>query len=406
MLRQINFYSICFAFGLSVLLILAGSRYTDNANYRPVSESHRNVRNFLRIVNDDEVYQPQTIKPYDDAEKVIELQRLKIEAELSHYNLSGTGHKLKELVPEAGGRPVRSMIVSTWRSGTTFLGEILNAIPGNFYHYEPLLKYDIIQIRGPPHADDALTLLNNMFKCNFHGMDDYFEFGREHSYQFSHNTRLWDHCKYKRALCVDSNFTTRFCKLFPFQSMKVVRLRLRLIEDILQDKELSNLKAVLLVRDPRGAMQSRQHREWCLPAPDCWSPELMCADMISDYVALTRLQKKFPNRVTVVRYEDFSLNVTSETRRLLSFLGLSMSTALEEFLQTHTNKEGVGVSSTFRVSHEVPFKWRNVLKYEYVSQIQDVCSEAMELWGYRPAHNRSHMQSEHFVPIGPYRVAL
>lgn len=243
MLRRVNFYSICIAFGLSVLLILAGSRYTDNTVYRPSTESRRNIRNFLKIDDgEDSLLQPIPTNPDDGSpnlDKIIEKTRSKIKTELWNYNFSHTKgvEKIESLLMESGGQPLRSLIISTWRSGTTFLGEVLNAVPGNFYHYEPLLNYEIIQIRGPPYADRALTTIKNMLKCNYDGMEEYFEYGKKHLHQFSHNTRLWDHCKYKKELCFDSIFTSRYCKLFPFQSMKVVRVRLRLIEDILQDKE-------------------------------------------------------------------------------------------------------------------------------------------------------------------------
>lgn len=242
MLRRVNFYSICFAFGLSVLLILAGSRYADNTYYRPSMESRRNVRTFLKVEDGDENFmQPIPSNPYDgvpNIEKIIEKTRSKIKFELSTYNFSYSGARdLEDLVMESGGRPLQSVIISTWRSGTTFLGEVLNAIPGTFYHYEPLLKHGIVQIRGPPDSNQALSTIKDMLKCNFYGLDDYFEYGKTHLNQFSHNTRLWDHCKYKKHLCYDADFTSRFCKLFPFQSMKVVRVRLRLIQELLDDKE-------------------------------------------------------------------------------------------------------------------------------------------------------------------------
>ncbi|GBP85705.1 hypothetical protein EVAR_58748_1 [Eumeta japonica] len=161
-----------------------------------------------------------------DVNGIFERTRYKIRFELSNYNFSNANgiKKLEDLLIEEGGRPLRSLIVSTWRSGTTFLGEVLNAIPGNFYHYEPLLKYEIIQIRGPPYADEALNTLK----------------------------------KYVQML---------------------------------------NLKVVFLVRDPRGVMQSRQHRNFCQPAPDCWQPQLLCADMVNDYTATIRLQKSYPGQL-------------------------------------------------------------------------------------------------------------
>ena len=34
----------------------------------------------------------------------------------------------------------RILILTTWRSGSTFLGELLSMIPGTFYSFEPLLE--------------------------------------------------------------------------------------------------------------------------------------------------------------------------------------------------------------------------------------------------------------------------
>lgn len=408
MLRKVNFYSICVAFGLSVLLILAGSRYTDNTNYRPVSESRRNIKNFLKVEDVDEnLMQPIPTNPYDgspDIEKILDKTKLKIKHELSTYNFTVSGvQKLEDLLMESGGKPIRSLIISTWRSGTTFLGEVLNAVPGNFYHYEPLLNYGIIQIRGTPESDKALKSIKKMFQCDFSDMEDYFEYGKSHWHQFSHNTRLWDHCKYKKELCIDANFTSRFCKLFPFQSMKVVRVRLRLIKELLEDKEL-NLKVILLIRDPRGVLQSRQHRNFCQPSPDCWKPELLCADMISDYVAAGRLIQQFPDKFLALRYEELALTPDSTSYDLLKFLRLGITQSVDEFLHSHTNIEVAGVSSTFRVSRDVPFRWKNVLDFDYVDEIQMTCKEAMSLWGYRMAQNATQMTSKDFNPLDQYSI--
>jgi hypothetical protein len=54
-------------------------------------------------------------------------------------------------------------------------------------------------------------------------------------------------------------FLCRFCPLFPFQSIKTVRLRLNLTKALVEDHSL-NVKVLLLVRDPRGTIQSRKHR--------------------------------------------------------------------------------------------------------------------------------------------------
>lgn len=65
---------------------------------------------------------------------------------------------------------MRSIIIATWRSGSTFLGDILNSVPGNYYHYEPLLDHGIVQIRGPPKSLQALRYLKQLLNCNYTNM--------------------------------------------------------------------------------------------------------------------------------------------------------------------------------------------------------------------------------------------
>ena len=104
----------------------------------------------------------------------------------------------------------------------------------------------------------------------------------------------------------------RFCPLFPIQSIKTVRLRLNLTRSLVEDPSL-NVKVLLLVRDPRGTMQSRKHRVeikkkkmylnivkqevgWCPGNPDCDDPARLCGDLVSDYQAFKQLSKEFPGR--------------------------------------------------------------------------------------------------------------
>lgn len=63
-----------------------------------------------------------------------------------------------------------------------------------------------------------------------------------------------------------------------------------------------NVKILYLVRDPRGTLQSRKHREWCPGNQDCYDPVRLCSDLISDYSAAIRFQRKFPDRFKYVKF--------------------------------------------------------------------------------------------------------
>lgn len=53
--------------------------------------------------------------------------------------------------------PVRVVVSSTWRSGSTLLGEVLAAHPGAYYHYEPLMPYGLQQL-GPSTGIQVVIL--------------------------------------------------------------------------------------------------------------------------------------------------------------------------------------------------------------------------------------------------------
>lgn len=324
-------------------------------------------------------------------------QKLMHEFTLRHDYESSSSGNFSKYIPEKGGIPLRSIIVTTWRSGSTFLGDVLNSIPTNYYHYEPLLDYEIIQIRGPPLAEKALKRLKDLLTCNYASIDEeYLEYGQEHTWLFTHNTRLWNWCQLKPHVCWLPKFLTPFCKLFPFQSMKVVRLRLSLFEEILQDPML-NVKILYLVRDPRGTLQSRKHREWCPGNQDCYDPVRLCSDLISDYSAAIRFQRKFPDRFKIFRYEDLSLKPYERVENIMNFFGFGMHSSVIQYLDTHTKVNYGGVSSTYRDSKSAPFHWRNDLTFEEVESIQHACKSAMKLWGYALSYNETHQKS--FNPV-------
>ena len=79
-----------------------------------------------------------------------------------------------------------SQISTTWRSGSTFLGDVLLAHPATYYHYEPLIHYGIKQVRSGLLdgllAEDAIRVLKNVLNCNYN------ELGR-------HRTVCWIICQ-------------------------------------------------------------------------------------------------------------------------------------------------------------------------------------------------------------------
>ena len=244
MSRRVNLIgigTITLSFFILIFFATKNNYYDGNE-----SDGHTKVSKTYILASDGQQQVTQNLSVTID--DVLNYQRNVIaEDEMKYYEFPNgkfdvEAKNLQELTPETGGNPMRSIIVTTWRSGSTFLGDVLNAMPGNYYHYEPLLNFDIIQIRGPPHERTALENLRRLLKCNYTGMDmdDYLEYGKTHKYLFTHNSRLWSQCQMFPKFCFKPKFLEPFCSLFPLQSMKVVRLRMRIAAKLLQDSRWDN----------------------------------------------------------------------------------------------------------------------------------------------------------------------
>ena len=241
MMWRLKICTISVAFGLNALMVVIGTSYAETLITK---ECYPNDTPGQNNTQDE-------INSYIN--NFIEEVRSKIKHETSNYNFSQSGvHNLQDLVLESGGQPLRTLVVSTWRSGSNFLGDLVAKIfPSSYSMFEPFLVYRIKMFKTPKEVNKALGVLKRILDCKFEGFDDYFDFAREildgKWLKFnSHNPTRYRttslqyslECKNdnKGELCYNDEFTSRLCKLHPFQSVKIIKLRLEHIEEILDDQ--------------------------------------------------------------------------------------------------------------------------------------------------------------------------
>ena len=214
------------------------------------------------------------------------------------------------------------------------------------------------------------------------------------------------------AACFMPNLNTSLCPRFPIHLIKTVRVRLGQVIRMMNDDGVfkENLKMVVLIRDPRGVMNSRNTMDWCASSP-CKDTHSLCEGMEQDYDDAMTLKQKDPEKIHLVRYEDLSLDPFGVTDEILSFLKLPMMPQVENFLETHTGsnrqetalKKGQNVtfkeikeamedkanpySTTAANSRAVPFLWTQTMAEEKMFEVQNVCKKAMDLYGYKRLKN-------------------
>ncbi|XP_022710111.1 carbohydrate sulfotransferase 1-like [Varroa jacobsoni] len=237
----------------------------------------------------------------------------------------------------------RIVIVAYFRSGSSFLGEILQTPPSSFYHFEPLHISGAHRIRKGISTKTSIGVTSD-----------------------------------ERGLFVPPIFPKIFAKV-----MKLVRLPLlQTIELIARDPDFTNTTTIVhLVRDPRGIIASRSALGWCQ-----FRCNTLCSE-ISEDVQVFENFKKFFNGVDViqVKFEEFASDPFNETRRLFERLGLKYGRSTEKYLLSHTTDDDShnGPLSTRRYSKNVASKWKQMLSFRNILEIQNTCGSLITQLGYR-----------------------
>ncbi|XP_063289371.1 carbohydrate sulfotransferase 4-like [Pelobates fuscus] len=333
------------------------------------------------------------------------------------------------------GKNVHVLIVSSWRSGSSFLGSIFNNHPDVFYMFEPghpvwmKLLNETAELLHYPLRD----LLRSLFTCDVSPLHSYLPRGGKKMSDFHYFAE-------SRALCMppacqSSNMTKTYnrlncslvcgenplknienvCRSHKHMAMKTVRiLDLKVLIPLLQDSKL-DLRIVHLVRDPRAVVSSRQYftlidddrivyrdgisdqGENKNKTPN--ATEVMakiCRSQVSMYKE-GRDSTNFPlGRYMLVRLEDLAWDPLSNVDKMFSFVGLTMTPEIRHWVHNITHHEIAsepgGFMSYSKEAKNVTENWRKRLDFRIVKQIQSVCREAMDMFGYLPVESEADLK--------------
>ena len=172
-------------------------------------------------------------------------------------------------IPALGGNPQRTLIVAAWRTGSTFLSQLLasNLKDMRYFVYEPLMaQFRVHVIKDPLQQAQALQLLQKIFNCEYDQIQD------ERHYvlnaMYLQNAPLWqamwnttrerailarlqnwskgeEHEDIHKRIPLGERFTNvlrshqrlvrNYCSLYPYQIIKLVRLPLSALEKLLEN---------------------------------------------------------------------------------------------------------------------------------------------------------------------------
>lgn len=332
-------------------------------------------------------------------------------------------------------------VLTSWRSGSSFFGELFNQNAGVFFLYEPM--WHIWQKLYP---GDALSLqgaerdmLSALYRCDFSVFQLY-------STQAGMNLTTLDvfGAPFNKVICsyplcsfykkdVVGMVDEKVCKKCPPQSLQALReqclkydtivikgvrvLDINVLAPLLEDPSL-DLKVVHLVRDPRAMANSRIKSKHGLIRENLqvmrsWNPKMRHVPMVdpnrrtgrkdvSDYHAIGAMEvicehmsktlktalsspAWLKEKYVMVRYEDLVENPVRTLKRVYRFVNLTVSHEMEAFVLNMTSGHN-NSAQPFQVSSRnatlAASSWRTMLTLQQIRQVEDYCRHAMSVLGY------------------------
>ncbi|KAM5262609.1 carbohydrate sulfotransferase 6 [Ctenodactylus gundi] len=320
---------------------------------------------------------------------------------------------------------VHVLVLSSWRSGSSFVGQLFSQHPDVFYLMEPgwHVWSALSQGSAPVLHMAVRDLVRSVFLCDMDVFDAYLPWRRNLSdlFQWAVSRALCSPpacgafardaisneavCK---PLCARRPFSLarEACRSYSHVVLKEVRFfNLQVLYPLLTDPAL-NLRVVHLVRDPRAVLRSREQTAKALARDNgivlgtngTWveaDPRLrVVAEVCRSHVRITEtaLHKPPPflqGRYRLVRFEDLAREPLAQIRGLYDFTGLTLTPQLEAWIHNTTHGTGPGArreafKTTSRNALNVSQAWRHALPFAKIRRVQELCASALRLLGYRP----------------------
>ncbi|XP_073082967.1 carbohydrate sulfotransferase 6 isoform X2 [Manis javanica] len=277
--------------------------------------------------------------------------------------------------PPAGEERVHVLVLSSWRSGSSFVGQLFNQHPKVFYLMEPAWHVWATLSQGSASALHMAVrdLVRSIFLCDMDVFDAYIPWRRNLSDLF------------------------QWMVLYP----------------LLSDPAL-NLRIVHLVRDPRAVLRSRERTAKALARdngivlgtngtlveadPGLHVVREVCRSHVRIAEAATRKPPPFlRGRYLLVRFEDLARSPLSEIRALYAFAGLSITPQLEAWIHNITHGAGTGArreafKTSSRDAVNVSQAWRHSLPFSKIRRVQELCAGALQLLGYRAVFSEAEQR--------------
>ncbi|XP_069119137.1 carbohydrate sulfotransferase 1-like [Argopecten irradians] len=286
------------------------------------------------------------------------------------------------------------------RSGSSFLGNVLQANPDVFYLFEPLhaiqfavrdretftflngtaRKYDnFLEVAKLTIAGLATCEMESLpIKTWFNGFFVFSKKAKGTRYCVSMAKTLSE----SRA-CV--NVTKKACHISSHSAFKTIRIPMDLLEDLM--KSIPNLHIIHLLRDPRATILS-QKAYGVIPAMRFRQyVTAFCDRVYKDVVSAERFRTLFPDRTMRIFYEDIAKDPKGYAKSIYNFTDMKYTTKIDSEIHSMTYgkvPEDCGQLCARKSNSTAQAEaWRKGAALELVDIIDNGCQPLYLKLGYR-----------------------
>ncbi|XP_077206648.1 carbohydrate sulfotransferase 3 [Paroedura picta] len=346
---------------------------------------------------------------------------------LQNVTLQLGGTREPFLAPAKGTRK-HVLLMATTRTGSSFVGEFFNQQGNIFYLFEPLWHIERTVSFEPGGANavgSALVyrdVLKQLFLCDLYILENFIiPFPEDHLTQFMFRRgssrslceepvctpfvkKVFEkyHCKNRRCGPLNMTLAAEACLRKDHMALKAVRIRqLEFLRPLVEDPRL-DMRIIQLVRDPRAVLASRMvafsgkyetWKKWATEGAATISDDEVqrlrgnCESIRLSAELGLRQPAWLRGRYMLVRYEDIARSPLQKAKEMYKFTGIAITPQVEEWIQKNTQapQDSNGIYSTQKNSSEQFEKWRFSIPFKLAQVVQNVCSPAMNLFGYKLA---------------------
>ncbi|XP_072020653.1 carbohydrate sulfotransferase 1-like [Amphiura filiformis] len=345
------------------------------------------------------------------------------------FPVSFTNNKSAILPPsfadDTNGGNFKVIILTRKRSGSSFVGEVLNQNPDMFYVFEPLTVLTFLGVKRFMRKDIfdtfSLQILNATLHCDFQNVymqNKWWFFLKKNLCLYSNSVKNIEMCGHdpehdpepkpkdeQRSYVnkIISNLT-RICQNYRYIGIKTIRLtEIRLLKQLMTSSYL-NIKILHLVRDPRGTMSSRIK----LPQEnyEFLRKKGKTGNEVTDLCRSVNRNLKFinnnedhdwlHNRYKLIRFEDTATNPRKAAEEIYDFLGIPFPDSLSDWIEANTKVNSGDPYSHTRDSKSIVHSWRQYLNLTDVLHMQDKCKNVMPILGYNMVSSTQELRNTSF----------